>query len=112
MNILTATHLAWGTNPQKNPSHPTDLDNNNDSNDSSPYFGDKPLKSSKPTFDVQDYINPKTTEYSYWNHTKMDAQPPAGLVHLHVATYYCQEIALIENEKINHILHKQDSNCC
>ncbi len=36
---------------------------------------------------------------------------PAGLVHLHVATYYCQEIALIENERINHNLHKQDTKC-
>ncbi len=32
-------------------------------------------------------INPKTTKYSYWYHIKLDAQPPAGLVHLHVATY-------------------------
>ncbi len=31
-------------------------------------------------------------------------------MHLNVATYYCQEIVLIENKQINHNLHKQDTN--
>ncbi len=105
-----ADHSAWGTNPNENPFHLTGPDYQDNRNDSSCDCGEKPSKSSKPAFNIQNYTDPKTTKYSYWYHTKLDAQPPAGLVHLHVATYYCQEIALIEKEQINHNLHKQDSN--
>ncbi len=107
-----ATHSTWDTNPHKDPYHPTDPDYKTDSNDSSFYCGDKSLKTcKKPAFNVRDYIDPKTTEYSHWYHAKLDAQPPAGLVHLHVVTYYCQEITLIDNKQLNHNLHEQDTTC-
>ncbi len=30
------------------------------------------------TFDIHDFTDPKTKQYSYWYHTKLDAQPQLG----------------------------------
>ncbi len=83
-----ANHSTLCTNPHNSFYCPTDADYKDTSDDSSFYCGDKPIKSSNPAFVVQDYTGPERTKCSYWYHTKLDAQPPPGLVHLHVATYY------------------------
>ncbi len=65
-----------------------------------------------PAFDIKDFTNPETKQYSYWYHTKLDAQPPAGLMYFYVTAYYHKEIALIDEEHKNHNLHFQDSDRC
>ncbi len=130
-----ANYSAWDTNQDKNPYHPVHFDGHgnrekpltatynvtdadyfdDDDNDSESYCGGPPFKSSKsspPDFDVRDFTNPKTKQSSYWYHTKLDAQPPAGLMYFYVAAYYCKEIALIDDEHKNHDLHLQDANRC
>ncbi len=65
-----------------------------------------------PVFDVKDFTDPETKQYSYWYHAKPDAQPPAGLMYFYVTAYYCKEIALIDEEHNNNNLHQQDADCC
>ncbi len=112
-----ANHTAWDTNLNENLYHPvhfdrdgthenpitatynaTDADNIDNDDDSKSYCGGPPSKSCQPAFDIQDYTNPKTKEYSNWYNTKLDAKPPAELVYFYVAAYYCKEIALIDKE--------------
>ncbi len=59
-------------------------------------------------FDVRYYTDPETKEYSYWYNTKLDTQPPAGLITLHVADCYLGEITLIEKQQKKQKLHLQD----
>ncbi len=51
------------------------------------------------TFNICDYTDPKTKQYNYWYHTKLDVLPPAGLMDLCVANYYLQEISFLDNEE-------------
>ncbi len=100
-------------NPHTNTYTATDADYHDDSNDSESYCGGPPSKSrwsSLPAFDVWDFTNPETKQYSYWYHTKPNAQPPAGLMYVYVAAYYCKEIALIYNQHQQHNLHQQDAD--
>ncbi len=43
-------------------------------------------------------MTPKTKEYSYWYHTKLEAQPPAGLVDHHVAKFYHLELKFLDDK--------------
>ncbi len=51
----------------------------------------------------------ETKQYSYWYHTKLDAQPRAGLLDLYVACYYCQEATFLDNEEKKQKLFTQDT---
>ncbi len=113
-----ADHSAWDTNPVENPYHPVHFDScgncedpitatysatylnyNDNDNDTHLYIGEKPSKPNNKfcmsTFDVCNYTDPKTNEYSYWSNTKLEAQPPVGLIACHLADSYCQEITII-----------------
>ncbi len=94
-----------------------DYDDNDDDDDSSYwYIGEKTSKpdktSSLGTFDVHNYTDSKIKQYSYWYHTKPDEEPPAGLVALYVAHFYCQEIAFLDNEEIKGNFVKQNIEHC
>ncbi len=89
--------------------------NYNDNNSHS-YIGEKPSKPDNifcmGTFDIHNYTDPETKQYSYWYHTKLDAQPPAGLVDLHVTCYYYQEISFLNNEEKKQKLFTQGTKHC
>ncbi len=124
-----ADHSAWDTNLNDNPNHPVDfdrcgqcenpitatygvatyLDYDDNDDDSHLYIGEKSTKSDN-ICNVCNHTEPKTQDYSYWYHTKLDAQPPAGLIVCYVATYYCQEITFLDNKQKQN-LHKQDLKC-
>ncbi len=47
---------------------------------------------------MRDFTYPKTKDYSYWYHTKLDQQLPAGLVYFHVTRFYCMELIFLNYE--------------
>ncbi len=117
-----ADFSAWDTNPDENPCHPVHYDgcgncedpiittyngiypNYNDNDDDSHlYIGKKPSKPDNKfcmgTFNVHNYTDPKTKEYSYWYNTKLDTEPPAGLIALYVAYYYHKDTTFIEKQQ-------------
>ncbi len=126
-----ANHSAWGTNLDTNPNHPVHFDSRGNcenpitatyfvapypnyddgDNDSHLYTGEKSIKSSN-IFDVRNYSEPKSKDYSFWYHTKLDAQPPAGLIDCHVATYYCQEITFLDNKQKKQKFCTKNIKCC
>ncbi len=59
---------------------------NYDDNDSHSYIGKTPNESDNTfcmgTFDIRNYTDPETKQYSNCYHTKLDAQPPAGCCQL------------------------------
>ncbi len=55
-------------------------------------------------------MEPETKDYSYWYYTKLDAQPPAGLIDCHVATY-CHKITFLDKEQKKQKPHKKDLKC-
>ncbi len=102
-------HSAWHSNPDKNPFHHIHFDGDGsrenpitktydttyadylDDNDEVSCPGAPSTLSAKPSlpaFDVCNFTNPETKQYSYWSNTKPDAQPPAGLMYFYVALYY------------------------
>ncbi len=112
-------HSAWHTNPDENSFHPVHFDG--DGNRVDPitatygttdadyldYDDDVScpgapstlsIKPSLPAFDICDFTNPETKQYSYWSNIKPDTQPPAGLMSFYSALYYCKEIAFIYDE--------------
>ncbi len=113
---------GWDTNPDENPFHPVHFDNHgyqedpitasygtatypwcDDNNNSHSYVGKKSSKPDKTfymrAFNNWNFTDQESKEYSYWYKTKLDAQPPAGLITLYVADYYCQEITLIDKQQ-------------
>lgn len=63
---------------------------------------------SNDTFDVQDNSEPEIKHYSYWYHSKLDAQLPAGIVDHYVAHYYQLEVKVLDNKEKLWQLHPQD----
>ncbi len=74
------------------------------------YIVEKPTKMDN-FFDIFNYTDPETKEFSYWYNSKLDAQPPAGLIALQVVDYHCQEITLLETQQKKQKLHQQDIDC-
>ncbi len=121
-------HSAWNTNPDENPFHPvhfdgdgkheppasygmTDADylDDDDDNHSSELGADAPSSCScKQVFDICNYNDPETKQYSYWKNSKPDTQPPAGLMYFYVISFYCKEIALLDDDHHPSVLHQQD----
>ncbi len=108
-------HTAWCTNPNENPYHPAHFDGNDNGKDpktasyplttdadyefnKESYIGDTPPADSPVAFEVHNLNNPKTKQYSYYYHNKLDKQPPTGLVYLHVARFYCTELLFLDNQ--------------
>ncbi len=117
--------MDWHTNLLENPYHPINFDGHGHhedpvtatysatfpdyESDKSSYIGGKPTADVPPPFDVCNYTDPKTKEFSYWYHTKLDKRPPAGLVDLHVAKIYCLELKFLDDKIKKQILCCQDS---
>ncbi len=54
------------------------------------------MVSMKLDFNVGNYNNPKTKEYSHWYHTKPNESPPAGLINKHIIRYHYKEIKYLK----------------
>ncbi len=106
--------MEWHNNLSTDPCHPVNFDGHGncedpvsttysstdpdyDCNETS-YIGGKPAANAPPPFDVQNYDDPKTKQYIYWYHTKLDEQSPALLIDTHVAKFYGLELKVLDDE--------------
>ncbi len=117
-----ADHSAWDTIPEENPNYFLHFDScgncenpitanynatylyyDDNDNDSHLYVDPKSSKSDNSfcmgSFDVCNYTDLETKDYNYWYISKLNTQPPAGLITLHVVDYYCKEITIIETQQ-------------
>ncbi len=108
-------HSAWNTDPDTNPFHPVHFDGNgnrinpitttycepdfddDDASDTSSNLGaDARPSKSVPEFNPRDFNDPEAKQFSYWKNSKPDIKPPAGLMLFYVASFYREEIELID----------------
>ena len=108
-------HSAWNTDPETNPFHPVhfegdgtrtnpitatycepDYDDDDSSDTSSNLGADARPSKFVPDFNPRDFTDPEAKQYGYWKNSKPDVKPPAGLMLFYVASFYREEIDLLD----------------
>ncbi len=75
------------------------------------YITQKPALDLSWEFDVSNYTDLETKQYSYWYNTNPDEQPPTQLMQDHVAHFNILELNFLDNECEFQLLQAVDFKC-